>query len=190
MKTLTSSQTIAAGAGSNVVQKTSIASPHLWNGRKDPYLYRVYVEIRDGSVVTDLVAQPFGFRFFSVDASAGFSLNGQYLDLHGVNRHQDRLDKGWAICDAEHDEDFAMIAEIGATAVRLAHYQHAQHFYDLCRSATASSCGRRSRWSTSITDSDGVLRQRQAAADRADPPELQPPFDPVLGHRQRAAHRR
>jgi beta-galactosidase len=131
VKTLTSSQTIAAGANANVLQKTTIASPHLWNGRKDPYLYRVYVEIRDAGVVIDLVSQPLGFRFFNVDANRGFFLNGQYLDLHGVNRHQDRLDKGWAISDAEHDQDFAMIEEIGATAIRLAHYQHAQRFYDL-----------------------------------------------------------
>ena len=26
----------------------------------------------------------------------------------------------------------ALILDIGATAIRLAHYQHAQYFYDLC----------------------------------------------------------
>ena len=76
--------------------------------------------------MTDLVSVPLGFRFFSVDAAQGFSLNGQYLDLHGVNRHQDRLNMGWAITNAQHDEDMALIREMGANVVRLSHYQHAE----------------------------------------------------------------
>jgi beta-galactosidase len=127
-------------AGSTVQSHgtAKIASPHLWNGRPDPYLYRVRVDVSDASGargVLDSVTQPLGLRTYSVDASSGFSLNGKPLDLHGVNRHQDRLDKGWAITNKEHDEDFALIAEIGATAIRLAHYEHAAHFYDLADAA-------------------------------------------------------
>ena len=82
--------------------------------------------------VTDQVSQPLGVRFFRVDPDQGFLLNGQRYALHGVNRHQDRLDKGWAIGPAEHEEDFNLIKEMGCTGIRLAHYQHAQRFYDLC----------------------------------------------------------
>ena len=81
--------------------------------------------------MVDVVSVPLGFRFFSVDAAQGFSLNGQYLDLHGVNRHQDRLNMGWAITNAQHDEDMALIREMGANVVRLSHYQHADYFHDL-----------------------------------------------------------
>ena len=65
----------------------------------------------------------------------GFFLNGQPYHLHGVNRHQDRMDKGWAISDADLDEDLALIKEIGATVVRCAHYQHSDYFYSLCDKA-------------------------------------------------------
>lgn len=75
--------------------------------------------------------QPLGFRYYRVDPSSGFYLNGKPYDLHGVSRHQDRLDKGWAVGNAEHLEDFNLIKEMGSTAVRLAHYQQAQYFYDL-----------------------------------------------------------
>jgi beta-galactosidase len=109
-----------------------LADPHLWNGQRDPYLYQLTVEIRDGQRLTDRVTQPLGLRFFRVDPDRGVFLNGRHYPLHGVNRHQDRLDKGWAIGPAEHDEDFKLIQELGCTAVRLAHYQHAQYFYDLC----------------------------------------------------------
>lgn len=37
-------------------------------------------------------------------------MNEQPYDLHGVNRHQDRTDMGWAITDREHDQDMALIA--------------------------------------------------------------------------------
>ena len=106
--------------------------PHLWNARKDPYLYQMRVSLIDGQTVTDVVEQPIGLRFFRVDPEKGFFLNGEPYRLYGVNRHQDHLDKGWAVSLADHQEDFANLMEMGCTAVRLSHYQHAQEFYDLC----------------------------------------------------------
>jgi beta-galactosidase len=131
VQTLTSTQSLAAHGGYDFVQNTTIANPHLWDGRSNPYLYHVYVEVQTGSTVTDLVVQPLGFRFYHLDPNQGFFLNGHSLDLHGVNMHQDRQNEGWAISDAELDQDFSFVMEIGATAVRMAHYQHAQHIYDL-----------------------------------------------------------
>jgi beta-galactosidase len=130
--TVEGSADVAAGATSEVVLEGAVANPRLWDGQRDPYLYTARVDVVRDGVITDSITQPLGIRSFAVDAAAGFSLNGRALDLHGVNRHQDRIDRGWAIGTAEHDEDMAFIREIGATAVRLAHYQHDQYFYDLC----------------------------------------------------------
>ncbi len=130
VQTLSSTQTMAAGTGLDFVQSTTISNPHLWNSQADPYLYHVYVEIYDTGTVVDLVSQPLGFRFYRIDPNNGFFLNGKYLDLHGVDKHQDRLDKGWAISDADVDEDMSLIQEMGANAIRLSHYQHAQRVYD------------------------------------------------------------
>ena len=113
-------------------EKITLASPHLWNGRKDPYLYRAVAELRAGDVVVDSVEQPLGLRFYSVDPDKGFFLNGRPYHLHGVNRHQDRPDKGWAISEADMDEDISLLKEIGATAVRCCHYQHSDYFYSQC----------------------------------------------------------
>ena len=38
-----------------------------------------------GSQRVDVVAQPLGFRWFSVDPDKGFFLNGRHYDLHGVS---------------------------------------------------------------------------------------------------------
>jgi beta-galactosidase len=78
------------------------------------------------------VTQPLGLRYYWVDPVRGFFLNGQPYPLHGVNRHQDRMNKGWAISEADMDEDMKLILEIGASAVRCAHYQHSDYFYSLC----------------------------------------------------------
>jgi len=117
----------------DVVSRLSIIRPHLWDARYDPHLYRVVVRVSDEkSKVTDEVTQPLGLRYFRVESDKGLFLNGKHYALHGVARHQDRLDKGWAIGPAEHDEDFALIKELGCTGVRLAHYQQDDYFYGLC----------------------------------------------------------
>jgi beta-galactosidase len=128
---LSASASVAPGATGEIAATGSVTNPHLWNGTADPYLYEAYAEVRVGETLVDWVSQPLGFRFFSVDASRGFLLNGVYLDLHGVNRHQDRLNLGWALGNAAHDEDFTLIREMGANAVRLAHYPHAEYVHDL-----------------------------------------------------------
>lgn len=127
-----SAATVTAGGVAQATQNLTVTGPHLWNGLRDPYLYSILVEMLDGAKVTDRVVQPLGLRFFRVDAEQGFFLNGRPYRLNGVNRHQDRENKGWAISAQDHEQDFALIREIGASAVRLAHYQHAQEFYDLC----------------------------------------------------------
>ncbi len=129
---------LEAGASREVLKPLEIKHPHLWNARADPYLYSVRVELRPvapaGSpgAVSDAVEQPLGLRFYTVDPDRGFLLNGRYLDLHGFNRHQDWPDQGWAITDAEEAVDFGLMREIGATAVRVSHYQQSQSWYSRC----------------------------------------------------------
>jgi beta-galactosidase len=112
--------------------RVTVPDPHLWNGRKDPHLYRAVFELRSQGTVVDSVEQPLGLRFYSVDPEKGFFLNGQPYHLHGVDRHQERFGKGWAISQADQDEDIQLMSEMGCTVVRCAHYQHSDYFYSLC----------------------------------------------------------
>jgi beta-galactosidase len=112
-----------------------VPQPHLWNGAKDPYLYKAVVELRAADDVVDSVEQQIGLRYYSIDPDKGFFLNGRPYPLHGVNKHQDRQDKGWAVSEADLDEDISLIKEIGATVIRCAHYQHSDYFYSLCDKA-------------------------------------------------------
>lgn len=121
-----------AAAAEHTVLEGKVENPHLWNGINDAYCYTARVELVRGETLLDQVDTLIGFRSFSVDADKGFFLNGRSYPLHGVSRHQDRQDLGWAISEQEHAEDMALIREVGANTIRLAHYQHDQYFYDLC----------------------------------------------------------
>lgn len=121
---------VAQGEGENVT--LVIPTVHLWDGRKDPYLYTAVVSLMYKGVEVDRVSSRFGVRSFRVDAKDGFFLNGRSYPLRGVSRHQDRKGLGNAITRAMHDEDMDLICEMGCNTIRLAHYQHDQYFYDLC----------------------------------------------------------
>ena len=109
-----------------------IENVRLWNGRKDPYLYTAKVTLEEDGKVLDAVSTRFGCRFFEIDPDKGFILNGETYPLRGVSRHQDRWGFGNALLPEHHAEDIELICEVGATTIRLAHYQHDQYFYDLC----------------------------------------------------------
>ena len=109
-----------------------IQNAHLWNGRKDPYLYSMTAELVEGEEILDTVSTRFGCRSFEIDPERGFILNGEEYPLRGVARHQDRWQLGNALLPEHHEEDIDLIMECGFTTIRLAHYQHDQYFYDLC----------------------------------------------------------
>ena len=132
-------QTVRAAVRDNHARGSFHLDPvRLWEGLADPYLYTAEAvlisegEAGDEESVLDAVSTRFGVRSFRVDPVKGFFLNGRPYPLRGVSRHQDRLGVGNAITPAMMEEDMAVIRDIGANSLRLAHYQQAQAFYDLC----------------------------------------------------------
>lgn len=105
-----------------------IRDVHLWDGLDDPYLYCAKAVLANG----ESVEARFGCRKFEIDPQKGFFLNGRSYPLRGVSRHQDLKGVGNALTIEDHKRDMELIREIGANTLRLAHYQHAQEFYDLC----------------------------------------------------------
>ena len=121
-------------SGNEVMQQEltfEIDQPHLWNGRQDPFLYQAEVTLFRNGQMVDRVTQPLGLRFYRIDSDKGFFLNGKHLPLKGVCRHQDRSEVGNALRPQHHEEDVALMLEMGVNAVRLAHYPQATYFYDL-----------------------------------------------------------
>ena len=106
----------------------TIENVHLWNGIDDPHLYTATATLPSG----DSVSTRFGCRKFEIDPQKGFILNGRSYPLRGGSRHQDCKGVGNALTIEHHKQDMEIIREMGCNTLRLAHYQHAQEFYDLC----------------------------------------------------------
>lgn len=121
---------IVATAGDK--EKLHVDNPTLWNGMENPYLYTLKASVLDNGAVMDEAKLRFGFRDIKFDSDKGCILNGQQIKLKGVSRHQDRENIGNALTINEHREDLELIKEMGANSIRLAHYQQAGDFYDLC----------------------------------------------------------
>ncbi|ULT28074.1 hypothetical protein KUH03_16620 [Sphingobacterium sp. E70] len=115
-------------------QQIVVKSPHLWQGLDDPYIYKAVTQIKKDGQVIDEVTTPLGIRKFELRTGQGFFLNDIKYPLYGVCRHQDRWGKGSALSNADHDEDLSIIKEMGATSIRLAHYQQSSYFYSKCDS--------------------------------------------------------
>jgi len=111
-----------------------IDNPRLWNGKKDPYLYNLVTELLLDNEVVDKINQPTGLRYFNIYKDKGFFLNGEPYRLYGVCRHQEWEDLGNALLPEHHKADMDLIDELGATSIRLAHYQQAEYIYSLADS--------------------------------------------------------
>ena len=132
VQTIEADAKVAAGETASNNQTLKIEKPRLWSGRPDPYRYQVRVTLlRDGKPV-DEATQPLGLRTMQITAEKGFLLNGKPYPLRGVNRHQEVMNKGWALSAEDDEADFKIIADMGATAIRLAHYPQSQRVLDIC----------------------------------------------------------
>lgn len=132
----TNSQSLELTAQGEQAYESSftIKKPTLWQGRENPYLYKVVSRlIKDGQVIDEMV-QPLGLRKYEIVAGKGFYLNGEKYPMYGVTRHQDWWGLGSALKNENHDFDLATIMDVGATTVRFAHYQQSDYLYSRCDS--------------------------------------------------------
>lgn len=120
-----------AVSGGVMQQSLSLKNPTLWNGRKNPYLYIIKVELLDNGQMIDMVEEQIGLRYFTVDPEQGFFLNGYHYPLLGFNRHEDVDGKGSALSADDHERDMQLVLATGATMIRLSHYPQSRYFYDL-----------------------------------------------------------
>ncbi|MDR3297104.1 MAG: beta-galactosidase, partial [Prevotellaceae bacterium] len=123
---------IPAGGSYTFRKEVAVSYPKLWKGRTQPFRYKVDLSVVDGDKEVDALSDHIGFRSVAANKDEGFLLNGQRYPLRGVSRHQDREGKGSALSLADHNEDFALMYNMGVNAVRLAHYPHDPYFYELC----------------------------------------------------------
>lgn len=117
---LSESRTVPGGQTVLVEDQTSVEHPTLW-GIDNPYRYKLVTEIISGGRTVDTYETPFGIRYFEFDNNEGFSLNGQYMKLHGVSMHHDLGALGAAVNARAVERQMQMMKDMGVNAIRVTH---------------------------------------------------------------------
>ena len=107
-----------------------IHAPQLWSP-KSPALYRVEVSLGDDKY-SDAVVVETGFREVSLNGANDLCINGEAVAVRGVNLSHDRMGYGMAISDRSLGEDYAILSDMGATALRSLSGPHSSELYDWC----------------------------------------------------------
>lgn len=104
---------------------------NLWDIHS-PKLYKVRTEILVDDKVMDFDEKEVGFRDIQFKKD-GFYLNGRYVKLRGVNRHQSYPYVGYAMPESMQRQDAAILKNVlGLNAVRTSHYPQSQYFISEC----------------------------------------------------------
>ena len=108
-----------------------VARPELWRMGEDAKLYKVEVAA-SGEGFSDALTTRIGFRTFRFDAAKGFFLNGERVQLKGVDLHADLGPLGMAFNKDAMRRQLSVMRDMGANAVRTSHNCPAPQLLDLC----------------------------------------------------------
>lgn len=107
--------------------------PHVWSV-DDPYLHTAVTSVYCNGQLVDVQKTRFGVRTAVFTSDQGFLLNGERVQLKGVNLHQDHAGVGSAITDELYEYRLERLRSFGCNAIRSSHNPMAPAFLDLCDS--------------------------------------------------------
>ncbi|HEX8006752.1 MAG TPA: glycoside hydrolase family 2 TIM barrel-domain containing protein, partial [Trebonia sp.] len=123
--------TVPAGQTVTATTNALVASPRLWS-TGDPVLYSLETTLETASGPVDAATCSFGFRYFSFDPDAGFSLNGQPMKLRGVDLHATQGPLGAVILPDALERQMRLMKSMGVNALRTAHNPPAPELTAVC----------------------------------------------------------
>ena len=122
---------VPAGQTQTATVSLKVTSPALWS-TDHPQLYTARTDLSVGGTAADAVATPFGIRYVTFDPAAGFSLNGQYLKIQGVDLHATEGAVGSAVRFDAMARQMALMKSMGVNALRTAHNPPAPELIAVC----------------------------------------------------------
>ncbi|BDD09981.1 beta-galactosidase [Fulvitalea axinellae] len=115
----------------NVSFSAEVTKPRQWSAEQ-PNLYTLAISLKDRKgKVTQAIRRNIGFR--SVEIKDGkFLVNGKYVLIKGVNRHEHDPDRGHVVGEASMQRDIQLMKEYNINTVRTCHYPDDPRWYELC----------------------------------------------------------
>jgi beta-galactosidase len=109
----------------------TIENVKQWNA-ETPNLYRYTITLLDNKGKTlEIISKKTGFRKVEIK-NARLLVNGKVVMVKGVNIHEHDDVKGHAPVEATTIKDLQLMKEFNINAIRMSHYPHDSHIYDLC----------------------------------------------------------
>ena len=96
-----------------------------------PVLYDLYVTLKRGTSVLEVVRQRVGFRRIEIK-NQQLLVNGQPVLIKGADRHELDPDGGYVISMSRMKQDIQVMKRMNVNAVRTCHYEDDPRWYDLC----------------------------------------------------------
>ena len=128
----TSVKVAAAGFADGAFSASlEIANPELWKLEPNAYLYTIRVAYR-GSFAADVLTGKLGVRSCRLDKDNGFFINGERVQLQGVDLHSDLGPVGMAFNRSLMKRQLSVMRGMGVNALRTSHNPPAPEVLDLC----------------------------------------------------------
>ena len=125
---------LASPKEETIVESTfDIPNPQLWGPppTQAPNLYIAITQIYLGEDIMDRYETEFGIRSLEFDANDGFFINGERVELKGVNEHHDLGALGAAFNTRAAERKLEILRDLGVNSVRMAHNPPATEFLEL-----------------------------------------------------------
>ena len=126
----TQSQAISQPGNETVTFNVSAPDIKLWSP-DSPKLYEVITTLIVGGKAVHTFCRYIGFRE-AVFTTDGFFLNGERLQIFGLDRHQTFPYVGMAASERLQQRDAEMLKELNCNMVRCSHYPQSPYFLDKC----------------------------------------------------------
>jgi len=124
-------ETLNARQNKQIQFNEFIKTPKKWSAEK-PNLYDLTIELLDESEQPiEMFSKRIGFRSSEIK-NGQFLINGEYVLVKGVNRHEHSAKNGHVVSEEEMIQDILLMKQFNINAVRSSHYPNHPKWYDLC----------------------------------------------------------
>ena len=111
-------------------KEVDLAQIKLWSA-ETPHLYNLYITLKKGNEVLEVVRQRIGFRHIEIK-NGQLLVNGKAILIKGADRHELDPDSGYVVSVARMIQDIKIMKQLNINAVRTSHYPDDPRWYDLC----------------------------------------------------------
>ena len=125
--------TVAAGASATVKTSVVMANPRLWGPppHQQPNRYVAVTTVSQDGRVADAYETRFGIRAVRFEPDSGIFVNGERIQLNGVNQHHDLGPLGAAFNRRAAQRQLELLRDLGCNAIRTSHNPPAPELLEL-----------------------------------------------------------